>query len=101
MGSGTTLVQANEMGMASLGVDISEFNCHIAKVKLGRYDLALARKEVLEVESRVQSFSSRLHKKDDQNLELFPDERLDKLKEGILAECKSARCYKISVASRN
>ena len=61
MGSGTTLVQANEMGMASLGVDISEFNCHIAKVKLGRYDLALARKEVLEVESRVQKFSNRLH----------------------------------------
>lgn len=56
MGSGTTLVQASEMGMASIGVDVSEFNCHIAKVKLGRYDLALARKEVLEVESRVQNF---------------------------------------------
>jgi len=48
LGSGTTLVQANEMGMASIGVDVSEFNCHIAKVKLGHYDLALARKEVLE-----------------------------------------------------
>jgi DNA modification methylase len=89
LGSGTTLVQANEMGMASIGVDISEFNCHIAKVKLGRYDLALARKEVLEVESRVQSFSNRLHQKDDPSLELFPDDKLDKLKEGLLAECKS------------
>ena len=76
LGSGTTLVQANEMGMASIGVDVSEFNCHIAKVKLGHYDLALARKEVLEVESRVQSFSNRLHQKDDPSLELFPDDKL-------------------------
>jgi DNA methylase len=55
LGSGTTLVQANEMGMASIGVDVSEFNCHIARVKLGRYDSALARKEVLEVESHMQN----------------------------------------------
>jgi len=89
LGSGTTLVQANEMGMASIGVDVSEFNCHIAKVKLGRYDLALARKEVLEVESRAQSFSNRLHQKGGPSLELFPEDRLDKLKDGLLAECKS------------
>ena len=89
MGSGTTLVQANEMGLASIGVDISEFNCHIAKVKLDRYDLVLARKEVLEVESRVQRFSNRLREKDGQSLELFPDYQIDKLKEGLLAECKS------------
>ena len=60
LGSGTTLVQANEMGMASIGVDVSEFNCHIAKVKLGRYDLALARKEVLEVESHIIRMSQNL-----------------------------------------
>jgi hypothetical protein len=70
-------------------------------VKLGRYDLTLARKEVLEVESRVRRFSNRLHQKDGLSLELFPDDRLDKLKEGLLAECKSARCYKINEASRN
>jgi DNA modification methylase len=89
LGSGTTLVQANEMGMPSIGVDVSEFNCHIANVKLGRYDLSLARKEVLEIESRVQSFSNRLHQKDDPSLELFPDDKLDKLKNGLLVECKS------------
>src|SRR5581483_10178025 len=33
MGSDTTVVQANELGMPSVGVDISEFNCLIAKVK--------------------------------------------------------------------
>jgi hypothetical protein len=83
------LVQANEMGMASIGVDVPDFNSHIAKVKLGRYDLELARKEVLEVESRTQSFSNRLHQEDDPSLELFPEERLDKLKAGLLAGCNS------------
>ena len=32
-GSGTTLVEANILGMNSLGVEISEFNCLIARVK--------------------------------------------------------------------
>ncbi|MDE3038518.1 MAG: site-specific DNA-methyltransferase, partial [Pseudomonadota bacterium] len=89
MGSGTTLVQASEMGMASIGVDVSEFNCHIAKVKLAHYDLAQVRKEILEAESRVQRFSDRLQHKDGQSLELFPEERLDSLKTSLLAECKS------------
>ena len=76
MGSGTTLVQANELGMASVGIDISEFNGQIARVKLGKYDLVKARKEVLEVESRVQSFSNRLTQQDDSGLELLPVSRL-------------------------
>ena len=33
-GSGTTLVQANELGMHSVGLDISHFNCLIAETKL-------------------------------------------------------------------
>ncbi len=37
-GSGTTLVQANELGMHSIGLDISYFNCLIAEAKLGSYD---------------------------------------------------------------
>lgn len=37
-GSGTTLVQANELGMHSIGLDISCFNCLIAEAKLGSYD---------------------------------------------------------------
>jgi len=34
MGSGTTLVQGNEMGMHTVGIDISPFNCLIARVKV-------------------------------------------------------------------
>ncbi len=37
-GSGTTLVQANELGMHSIGIDISAFNTLISNVKVGKYD---------------------------------------------------------------
>ena len=48
-GSGTTLVQANELGINSMGYDISEFNVLLTRAKTTHYDLSLARKEVLDV----------------------------------------------------
>jgi len=39
MGSGTTLIQALEMGIHSIGIEISPFNCLIAEVKLQKYNL--------------------------------------------------------------
>lgn len=39
MGSGTTLIQAAELGIHSIGIDISEFNCLIAKAKSSEYPL--------------------------------------------------------------
>jgi DNA modification methylase len=39
MGSGTTLIQSSELSLHSVGVDVSDFNCLISKVKLGKYDL--------------------------------------------------------------
>ncbi len=89
MGSGTTLVQACELGMASVGIDISEFNCLIARVKLAQYDLVKAQQEVLEVESRVQKFSNRLNQTKDPSPTLFPEDKLKALKKSLLAECKS------------
>jgi hypothetical protein len=38
-GSGTTLIEAAELGIHSIGIDISEFNCLIAKVKSDDYSL--------------------------------------------------------------
>ncbi len=38
MGSGTTLIEANLLGMPSAGIEISEFNCLIAEVKAKKYD---------------------------------------------------------------
>jgi DNA modification methylase len=39
-GSGTTLVEANALGMRSAGCDISAFNCLLMRVKTGSYEPA-------------------------------------------------------------
>lgn len=39
MGSGTTLIQSSELGLHSIGIDISDFNCLVSKVKLDEYDI--------------------------------------------------------------
>ncbi|MFV0531227.1 MAG: DNA methyltransferase [Flavobacteriales bacterium] len=38
-GSGTTLVEANELGLNAIGIDISSFNVHISNSKIGKYNL--------------------------------------------------------------
>ncbi len=38
-GSGTTLVQASELGLHAIGIDVSEFNTLIANTKVQRHDL--------------------------------------------------------------
>ncbi len=88
MGSGTTLVQGNEMKMHTIGVDVSFFNCLIGRVKTAKYDIAKAKAEILEVERRVATFSKYLTG-ENPSLPLFPDDRMDELKAGLLAECDS------------
>jgi len=89
MGSGTTLVQGNEMKMHTVGIDISEFNCLIAKVKTQKYDISKAKKEILEAEQRLSTFSSRLITKDKKQLLLFSEEKMENLKASLMAEVKS------------
>lgn len=48
-GSGTTLVQANELGVHAVGYDISAFNVLLVRAKTARYDLRLVRREALDV----------------------------------------------------
>ena len=38
LGSGTTIIQSLEMGVHSVGIDVSEFNCMISSCKTARYD---------------------------------------------------------------
>ena len=57
-GSGTTLVQASEMGIHSIGVDVSEFNCLMIDVKLGVYDFIALSLEVNRVNSTLANFSA-------------------------------------------
>ena len=89
MGSGTTLVQGNEMKMHTIGIDISPFNCLIARIKTAKYDVAKGRAEILEVEKRVTQFSKYLIKAGEVNLSLFPEDRMEQLTKGLLEECNS------------
>ena len=57
MGAGTTLVQGNEMGLHTIGIDVSEFNCMISKVKTSEYDLVQAKHEILDAENELKKFS--------------------------------------------
>ena len=52
-GSGTTLVQAHEMGMHTIGIDISHFNCMITETKLLAYDLVLLENEVKKIRQAI------------------------------------------------
>lgn len=58
-GSGTTLVEANILGINSIGIELSPFNVLIQSVKTDKYDLSLAEEEVLDALSKLKSFSSR------------------------------------------
>ena len=53
-GSGTTLVEANILGVNSIGCDIAAFNCLLSRVKTAEYDVALMRKEVLDILAKVE-----------------------------------------------
>jgi hypothetical protein len=59
MGSGTTLVQAHEMGLGAAGVEISQFNCTIAQVKLCRYEEEALRQDLTMLVHRVESTPAR------------------------------------------
>ena len=53
-GSGTTLIQANELGMNSIGYDISAFNVLLTRAKTAEYDLDRLTNEVLDVLDQVR-----------------------------------------------
>lgn len=53
-GSGTTLVQANELGVNSVGYDISAFNVLLTRAKTKKYDLRTVRSEILDILESVQ-----------------------------------------------
>ena len=57
-GSGTTLVQANEMGMHSVGIDISHFNCLIGESKLLDYNLVSLKKEIKRMKQALLNYET-------------------------------------------
>jgi len=70
-GSGTTMVQASELGIHAIGVDVSAFNTLIGNCKVSRYDFADIQKEInritinLEImikNSKINDFEEKLVK---------------------------------------
>lgn len=63
-GCGTTLVEANALGINSVGTDISEFNVLLSKVKTAEYDLKLAEGELRDILRR--SYDLKIKSKHDE-----------------------------------
>ena len=57
-GSGTTMVQANELGMHAIGIDISAFNSLIANVKVGKVDFDDLNNELKQITNALKEFIS-------------------------------------------
>ena len=72
-GSGTTLVQASEMGMHAIGIDISSFNAQISNCKIENYDIELLKREIDRITALLEDFEGAL------NIKAFEDELLEKL----------------------
>ena len=73
-GSGTTLVQANELGMHAIGADVSRFNAQIANLKLCRLSSADVAKTAAKVEEKIGGEFAGILARD------FDEELLAKLK---------------------
>lgn len=55
-GSGTTLVQANELGIHAIGVDVSSFNTLIGNVKISKVNLADLYQETKQISTALKKF---------------------------------------------
>ncbi|RUM44475.1 MAG: site-specific DNA-methyltransferase, partial [Desulfurobacterium sp.] len=88
-GSGTTLIQANELGIHSIGIDVSEFNTIITEVKFANVniiELELVIREILkdlqtyEYQERFPKFEEELKEKlQNFNQRYFPSPEFKKL----------------------
>ena len=73
-GSGTTLVQASELGINAIGVDVSAFNTQISNSKVGRYDLKLIEETAKEISLKLKDYLKSRNNTD------FETELLEELK---------------------
>lgn len=74
-GSGTTLVQANEIGIHSIGVDVSIFNSLMSNAKVGKYNLHELNVELKKISDALRQFIV------DSNTVKFEQQLLKKLSE--------------------
>jgi len=98
-GSGTTLIQSNELGINSIGIDISAFNALISNVKVDKHDLAdiqielnritIVLKQFLAARKTLEFENLLLEKLNEFNNKYFPvPEYKYKVKRGEINEYK-------------
>lgn len=73
-GSGTTLVQANELGINAIGVDVSAFNAQISNSKIDEYDIKLIQETAKKISDKLKDYLK------DKNNTQFEAELLEELK---------------------
>ncbi len=73
-GSGTTLVQASELKLNAIGIDVSAFNAHISNSKIGKYNLIDVKQTAKNIINKLNTFLE-----DRKNIE-FENRLLEKLK---------------------
>lgn len=61
MGSGTTLIEGNILGMNSAGMEISLFNCLIAGIKTHKYNIPQAEEEIKDILFKTREFSKKIN----------------------------------------
>ncbi len=66
-GSGTTMVQAGELGMHAIGIDISAFNTLIANVKVSRVDFQDLHIELTRITNLLKEYISQNNNLDFEN----------------------------------
>ena len=72
-GSGTTLVQAKELDLHSIGIDISRFNSMIAEVKLSDYNFSTLNKDITKIKYAIANYETK------NNITAFEKELMEKL----------------------
>jgi len=60
-GSGTTMVQACELGMNAIGIDVSAFNTLIGNCKVTKYDLTDVQNEINRISKTLKEFLANSH----------------------------------------
>jgi len=60
-GSGTTMVQASELSMHAIGIDVSSFNALIGNSKVTTYDLLDVQEEINRINRELKKFLENAH----------------------------------------
>lgn len=60
-GSGTTMVQACELGMHAIGIDVSIFNALIGNCKVAKYNLIDVQTEIIRITNALKVFLTNSH----------------------------------------